>query len=205
MHDFLGRSLVLSGSQMSLRVLTSPAMALLVVAAVIYLKRPVALPHAMLLRRAWASCLGLFAFVALAQVMRQSAMVTAFANTLAGWDGDWLLVLSPLIGMVSGFMTGSNLSGNALMMTVQSTAGDHLGAALLFAAAQNSGAGHAVFTSVPIIVLILTLAKDAAAPESSGANSLVREHHLLAFGLRVAAAIWVVLLLTLWAMRQLAG
>jgi lactate permease len=196
LYQFLNDALVLSGSTTSLKMLTSPGVALLLVAVVLYLSRPIALPHQALLTRVRTFCLSLFIFVALAQIMRQSGMIMAFGSALAKWNGDLLLLFSPLIGMTSGFITGSNLSGNALTMAVQSNIGAYQGTVLSFAAAQNSGAGHAVFTSLPIIVLILTLAKDVTPQLSS--DAFAQAHHLLKFGLRVSIFILIVLTLTTW-------
>lgn len=73
-------------------------------------------------------------------------------------------------------------------MAVQSGIGTHLGgitgAVVSFATVQNSGAGHAVFTSIPIIVLILTTAKDVILLAEG--KALIKEHHLLTVGLRAA-------------------
>ncbi|WP_458372636.1 hypothetical protein [Pseudomonas veronii] len=76
------------------------------------------------------------------------------------------------------------MSSNALIMAVQSGIGTHLGAVVSFATVQNSGAGHAVFTSIPIIVLILTTAKDVTLLAEG--KALIKEHHLLTVGLRAA-------------------
>ncbi|MGF6094951.1 L-lactate permease [Pseudomonas sp. 18175] len=202
-YALLSEAWVLSGSEVSLKVLTSPGMALLVVAVLLFLSRPIALPHKTLLTRAWTACLSLFAFIALAQVMRQSGMVDAFASALGQWNGELLMLFSPLIGMASGFITGSNLSGNALMMAVQSGIGAHLGSAASFAAAQNSGAGHAVFTSIPIIVLVLTIAKDVTSQEEG--EEPIKEHHLLKYGLRVALVLLPAMTLATWVVYRFAG
>jgi len=81
-------------------------------------------------------------------------------------------------------------------MAVQSSIGAYQGTVVSFAAAQNSGAGHAIFTSMPIIVLILTLAKDVIPQTSTEAST--QEHHLLKFGLRVSFFILLALTLTTW-------
>ncbi|MGG7569491.1 hypothetical protein [Streptomyces sirii] len=93
--------------------------------------------------------------------------------------------------MLSGFITGSNVGGNALMMPLQERLAPHgAGLDVWFAALQNSAAGHAVFTSLPMIMLILVVAGDSA----KGAG--VVEYGLLRFGLRVTAALYAALAAT---------
>lgn len=200
-YSFLENALVLNGSTVSLKLLASPGISLMLVSIYLYLKQPVSLPHSVLLSRILTSCLSLFAFIALAQIMQQGGMIKNFSDALSTWNSNLLLLLSPIIGMVSGFITGSNLSGNAIAMTMQSSIGYTFDAATSFSAAQNSGAGHAVFTSIPIIVLILTLTKDLAPDTNS--KSLGQESHLLSFGLKVSVFILLTLMLTTWLIYML--
>lgn len=195
-YVFLCKAVVLREGDVSFKVLTSPGVVLLLVAVLIYLFHPIALPHRTVLTRAWTASLSLFAFIVLAQIMRHSGMIAVLAKAMSAWDGDALLMISPLVGVVSGFITGSNTSGNALMMAVQSDIGAHFGLTAIFASAQNSGAGHATFTSIPIIVLILTLASDVTAHASG--NDQTREHHLLRFGLQVLLCLLPALILMTW-------
>ncbi|MGI9310958.1 MAG: L-lactate permease [bacterium] len=98
-------------------------------------------------------------FLLLAQAMQVSGLLGGMVDALlgvAGARGHWL---SPALGMLSGYITGSNLGANALMMSVQSQLGAQFGDAALFSAIQNSGGGHAVFASLPIIVLVASIAK----------------------------------------------
>ncbi|WP_315708889.1 L-lactate permease [Brenneria uluponensis] len=192
-YDLLANSLVLKAGNVSFHVLTSPGVVLLIVALWVYWQKPIALPHSPLLKRARISCVSLFAFVLLGQIMLQSGMIATFAKSLSTWNGSVLTVISPLMGMVSGFITGSNLSGNALTMLVQADIGNHIGKLALFAAAQNSGAGHTVFTSIPIIVLILTLARDES--ESVDGETEVKEYELLRFGVGTALLVLPALVL----------
>lgn len=194
LYVFLSNLFVISGSNTSLKILASPGMALLCVSLFIFLRHPTKLSHKVLLTRAQTSIFSLFSFIILAQLMRQGGLIAAFTSAVTQWNSDILLIFSPALGMVSGFITGSNLSGNALAMSVQSNIGANLGAVGAFAASQNSSAGHVVFTSIPIIVLILTIAKDV---NSQAANeTTVQEHQLLKFGLLVSVLIFFSLLLT---------
>jgi len=138
----------------------------------------------MLLSRGAKASVNLAAFVVLAQVMLQSGMIATFASTLSSVGDGALTFLPPILGMISGFIAGSNLGGNALTMSLQSETGKQAGLLLNFAAAQNAGAGLAVFTSVPIIVLIQTIAGDIIPGGKIPTHS--RDSELLRFGLMVA-------------------
>lgn len=93
--------------------------------------------------------------------------------------------LSPLLGALSGYLTGSNVGGNALMMTLQASLTDDKALRLAFSAIQNSAAGHAAFASMPIILLVLAIA---------GHGQRAEESDLVRFGLKIL--LLVVTLLT---------
>ena len=96
--------------------------------------------------------------------MYEFHFIKNISETLITWNGKFLMVLlAPLIGMGSGFITGSNVGGNALAMNLQQKIGESLEHGLLFAAVQNSAAGHIIFTSLPIIIFIITISKDFTA------------------------------------------
>ncbi|PRC94210.1 hypothetical protein [Solimicrobium silvestre] len=90
-------------------------------------------------------------------------------------------------GLISGYLTGSSVGGNAPMMTMQSTIGSGIGKPLFFAALQNSSAGHAVFASMPIILLILAI---------SGGARQGEESDLVRYGLLMVGLVAIVIVLT---------
>lgn len=83
---------------------------------------------------------------------------------------------SPMFAMLSGFITESNLGGNAFLMGIQKNLGESIGDPLLLLAIQNVGSGYAVFASVPIIILIKTIA-------DNGIKVKVDEQRMLNFGI----------------------
>lgn len=136
-------------------------------------------------KRLFKPVLALAGFTVIAQLMVVSGMVHVIGDALPTTHPVALGVLAPLLGMLSGYLTGSNVGGNALMMTMQAGLAHDRGMALLLSAAQNSAAGHAVFASMPIILLVLAIAGPGAAHEES---------QLVRFGLKtmlVVAAVTV--------------
>lgn len=181
--------LELHAGNASFALLSSPCLPLLAAALVLDRGRPNGPDARAALTRAGRPLLALTGFVALGRLMADSGMIGELGSAVAGSPSPVIALVAPALGMLSGFLTGSNVGGNALMMPLQ----EHLAPAGLdgwFAALQNSAAGHTVFTSLPMIMLILAVAGDRA--KGSG----VSEHTLLRFGLRVAGAVYAALATT---------
>ena len=109
-------------------------------------------------KRAAYPVAGIMLFVVFAQLHRASGLFEDLAARLVALSASEITFAAPLLGMLSGYATGSNVGGNALFMALQSDAGRHFEHALVFAALQNSASGHAVFLSLPIILLTLSIA-----------------------------------------------
>jgi lactate permease len=186
---------VLSGGRIRFSILTSSGAGLAAAALLLCALQPVRLDHKVLWKRTRTAIIGLGCFMLLAQLIHVSGMVAAIAGALQAWDShaDLLLMTAPLVGMLSGFLTGSNVGGNALMMPIQTHVGQVARYGLLFSALQHSAAGRAVFTSVPIIILVMTIARDGVA--MMDASHVVLERDLLQFGLQVALCLYIALLL----------
>ncbi|MEV0500193.1 L-lactate permease, partial [Streptomyces spectabilis] len=171
--------------------LSSPGLPLLAAALILDRGRPHRQDARTALTRVGRPLLALTGFVALGRLMADSGMIGELGTAVAGAPPLVIALAAPALGMLSGFLTGSNVGGNALMMPLQERlAPDGAGLDTWFAALQNSAAGHTVFTSLPMIMLILAVAGDRA--KSAG----VTERGLLRFGLRVAAAVYAALAAT---------
>jgi len=109
-------------------------------------------------KRAAYPVAGIMLFVVFAQLHRASGLFEDLAARLVALSAAEITFAAPLLGMLSGYATGSNVGGNALFMALQSDAGRHFEHGLVFAALQNSASGHAVFLSLPIILLTLSIA-----------------------------------------------
>lgn len=101
---------------------------------------------------------GIMMFIVFAQLHRASGIFQDIAARMVHLQLSEITFISPLLGMLSGYTTGSNVGGNALFMTLQSETGNYFAQQLVFAALQNSSAGHTVFMSLPIILLTLSIA-----------------------------------------------
>jgi len=130
-------------------------------------------------------------FLLLAQIMNHAGLIQKLARLGHGLSGGFDLALTAAVGTVSGYVTGSNVAGNALLMGSAQAFGVDAGAGTLFAAVQNSAAGHAVLASGPIVAMLVGLAH-ATAPEQT---------RVLRFGL------WMVALnaVLIWLAGSVAG
>ncbi|MEU7135969.1 L-lactate permease [Streptomyces sp. NPDC046261] len=184
-------SLELHAGNTTFTLLSSPGLPLLAAALLLDRGRPNGPDARAALARVGRPLLALTGFVALGRLMADSGMIAELGAAVAGAPPLVAALAAPALGMLSGFITGSNVGGNVLMMPLQERlAPSGAGLDAWFAALQNSAAGHAVFTSLPMIMLILAVAGDRA--KTAG----VSEHTLLRFGLRVAAAVYAALAAT---------
>ncbi len=110
------------------------------------------------IKRALYPVTGIMLFVVFAQLHRASGIFQDLASRIVALNLSEITFISPLLGMLSGYTTGSNVGGNALFMSLQNETGSYFAKELVFAALQNSSSGHAVFMSLPIILLTLSIA-----------------------------------------------
>jgi lactate permease len=192
--EFLSSVAILKTSRIKFAVFSSPGVFVAIVAAVWYFLEKVKISHLAILNKSKKTCLSLFLFAFLAQLMQESGMLNAFSSFVSSISQGkaMYMFITPALGMLSGNITGSNVGGNALMMTLQKSIGASLDNGLLFAAGQNSAAGFAVFTSSAIVVLTMTIAKNFES------NSVVSEYQLVSFGLKSAFFIYLALILGFW-------
>ena len=171
-------SVVITAGGVHFLPLASPGLALLVAALVFARGRPDRRAVHAALQRGSRPLLALAGFTVMAQLMVASGMVRAVGSALPASGSAALAPMSAVLGVASGYLTGSNVGGNALMMTLQANlVPDH---SLIFAALQNSAAGHAVFASMPIVLLVLAISGGARPGEEAG---------MIRFGLSMAALI----------------
>jgi lactate permease len=186
--EALSGALRLAGVRLALQPLTSPGLALLVVALGLLALKPVRLDLGLLARSAARPIATVFAFVLLAQTMRETGLLDLAVAAADGLAPAALASLGVAAAVLSGFATGSGVAGNALMMSAQYELGASVGRAVDFAALQNAGAGHSSFASPPIVAVARAVAQTAG-------EGAVADAPLIRFGLTVVAAVLVALLL----------
>ncbi|MFI5779585.1 L-lactate permease [Nocardia sp. NPDC051570] len=169
----------------SFEPLLSPGIALLIVALVVGWRHfdPACIGETV--RGGGKPLVALFGFTAAAQLMNHSGAVGDMAELIGHAGRIGFAVFVPLLAVASGYLVGSNTGANALMVIAQQNLGDQFGAGLEAVALQNSGAGHAVFASVPETLLVLAVA---------GAGTRNEETRMLRFGFKVLGAVMAVIL-----------
>lgn len=139
--------------------------------------------------RARRPLLTILFFLAMSQMMVKAGFLDGLVQVLGGLPDVAAVPLVALLGGLSGYMTGSNVGGNAIFMPAVALLPE--ASRWLLAALQNSAAGHAALGSLSIVMLVLGLAKTSAEEE----GQLVRFGFALAAlnTALVALAGWVVL------------
>lgn len=89
----------------------------------------------------WRALLVTAMFVTLARWLTASGIAESLADALIGATGPQGVALAPLLGGLAGFLTGSNVASNAMMMPIQSAldSGGRLAPGMLAAMQNVSG------------------------------------------------------------------
>ena len=160
-------SWIVQGSQVTWKPLASPGVALILVLIGLGFhtrsaQRQTGL-RAALAARVKRPLLTIFFFLAMSQMMVKAGFLAGLMQLLAGLSPTAATSLVAMLGALSGYMTGSNVGGNAIFMPAIAMLPES--SRLLLAAVQNSAAGHAALGSLSIVMLILGLAKTQAREE----------------------------------------
>ena len=164
-------SWIVQGAQVTWKPLASPGLALVLVLIGLgfYTRNTprqtasdISVPAA-LAARARRPLLTIFFFLAMSQMMVKAGFLAGLMQLLAGLSPTAVTSMVALFGALSGYMTGSNVGGNAIFMPAIAMLPEP--SRLLLAAVQNSAAGHAALGSLSIVMLILGLAKTQSTEE----------------------------------------
>lgn len=113
--------------------------------------------------------MALFAFIPLALVLEGAGMVLELAQGIAQVaPGSLYAFLSPLIGALGGFLTGSNMSSNILFGPLQAQAASALGLNPAFVLAAQT-AGASIGASIAISTVLMGLGAVGAGSEAGTA------------------------------------
>lgn len=155
----LPASLALHSGNLTFAWYNSPGLPLIATAICCYFayRRP-AISSAAVLAKVAKPLLGIAIFILLSQVLVTSGAIASISAAFSGLDEGYLIGLAPVLGTLSGYITGSNLGGNVLMMPIQLGIAEHTDLGPWIAAVQNATAGHTLLASLPMIMLVLAIA-----------------------------------------------
>lgn len=106
------------------------------------------------------SIVAILAIVAMATVMDKSGMITVIATTLVATTGIGYVFISPVIGALGTFVTGSDTNANVLFGKLQATAAQQLGIdPHALAAANTAGATGGKMISPQSIAIAVSASK----------------------------------------------
>jgi lactate permease len=116
-------------------------------------------------KRVKAPSYSIILMVCMAVVMENSGMTEALARGLAGFAGVFFPLVSPWIGALGAFMTGSNTNSNVVFALLQLRTADLLGYPVaIILAGQTAGAGLASVVA-PAKIVVGTSTADLAGRE----------------------------------------
>ncbi|AMM93532.1 L-lactate permease [Peribacillus simplex] len=127
------------------------------------------------------------AFVAISQLMTTANMTFAIANAAGLIFGSMFIFVSPFIGGIGGFLTGSNTGSNAMFTQLQVETAKKTGLPLnLIASIQNTSSSHSTMASPSRIMLGASLCRI-----ESEENRLLKKMSIIVLG-----AILLIIILT---------
>lgn len=156
---------IVQGAQVAWKPLASPGVALTLVLGLLLVRgagNGIPLASA-LTARAKRPLLTIFFFLAMSQMMVKAGFLSGLVQLLAELAPAALAPIVAAFGALAGYMTGSNVGGNAIFMPAIALLPES--ARLLLAAVHNSAAGHAALGSLSIVMLVLGLARTNAQEE----------------------------------------
>lgn len=188
---------VLQAGAIKLALLTSPGLLLILTTALFCYIHQFKLNFKIIFTQIKPMSLGLFSFFCLTQTMLHNHMLLNIANTLSQLPFAGILFVSPLLAMLSGFMTGSTSGANAMMMSIQYNIGINHQQTELITAIQQAGAGHTTFLAFASLFLIQNLCVDYF-KQSISINTLLKQGFgiaLILYTILVSSAyIWAFLI-----------
>lgn len=154
---------LIQGANVTWRPLASPGVALTLVAVLVWVRiyrggaASVGGLSGSLIVRARRPMLTIFCFLMMSQMMVKAGFLDGPVQALSSLPTLAVVPLTAVFGALSGYMTGSNVGGNAIFMPAIALLPES--SRLLLASVQNSAAGHAALGSLSIVTLVLGLAK----------------------------------------------
>lgn len=141
------------------------------------------------LKQLWAPILMICMVMAVANVMNFSGMSSSMALALSAAGGAFPL-LSPIIGWIGVFVTGSVVNNNTLFASLQAVTAGQIGTSQTLLVASNTAGGVMAKVISPQSIAIAT----AAVGERGKEADLTRQVLLYSLGLLAVLCVWVFVL-----------
>jgi len=133
------------------------------------------------------------AFVSISEVMAEAGMTKLLANTVGALFGSSYLLISPFIGGLGGFLTGSNTGSNAMFIKLQIQIARQVGLSPdLIVFAQNASSSHSTMACPSRVMLGASLCNI-----QSQENSLLKRISLIVLG-AIVFIIFMIIVLSLF-------
>lgn len=129
------------------------------------------------------------AIIGIAKLMTYGGLTTVLGEAIST-TGDIFPVLSPILGWIGVFMTGSVVNNNTLFAPIQATAGNIIGTNPSLLVSANTAGGVMAKLVSPQSIAIAT----AAVGETGKESALMKMALKYSFGLLAFVCIWTFIL-----------
>lgn len=145
------------------------------------------------LKQLWKSTITVLSIVALAKVMGYSGMITSIADILVKVTGRLFPVISPLIGTLGTFLTGSDTSSNILFGKLQTEVAGSIHVDPYWLAAANTSGATAGKMISPQSIAVATSATGLIGSEGKIFTQTVKFCivYVIALGILVLLGSWI--------------
>ncbi|MBT4045081.1 MAG: hypothetical protein HOK21_08635 [Rhodospirillaceae bacterium] len=200
----LGFSPELSTGRVTFVLLSSPGIALFVVALLFWFAQRQKVRETSngetisseVFRRAWRALASILLFMITARLLVTCGAISALSDLLANLGAYTALAAVTILGATGGYVTGTGLVGNALFMTGAAATGANFDATALFAALQHSATSHTAMSALPVAAILL-----AALPNRQSSD----DHLVMKTALSLAGFSVIVLILGGWLQLYMAS
>ncbi|WP_191565673.1 L-lactate permease [Metabacillus idriensis] len=137
----------------------------------------------------WIPIIMICAIIGIAKLMTYGGLTTVLGEAIST-TGDIFPVLSPILGWIGVFMTGSVVNNNTLFAPIQATAGNIIGTNPSLLVSANTAGGVMAKLVSPQSIAIAT----AAVGETGKESALMKMALKYSFGLLAFVCIWTFIL-----------
>ncbi len=143
------------------------------------------------IRRTLPSSIGIASMVAMAVVMTHAGMTDALARGLAAVVGGAFPLVSPWIGALGAFITGSNTNSNVIFAVLQMRTAELLGFSVAWVLAGQTSGGAVGSVIAPTKVIVGASTAGMAGKEGEVMRALLRYVPLLILGLSLVVWLFI--------------
>ena len=144
-------------------------------------------------RGVMSSSIGIASMVAMSVVMAHTGMTDVLAKGMAQAAGQFFPIVSPWIGALGAFVSGSNTNSNLLFAMLQLRTAEFLGMTVPIILAGQTAGGAVGSVMAPTKVVVGISAADTSVEEGRVLSTLLRYNGILIAAMSLMLSFWILL------------